>query len=229
MSRLVDHVRRQPLGALALALVLTGGTAYAVDKLPKDSVSSKQIKNSSVKGVDVKDRSLSGADLRDGSVTGTDLTDGSVTGADLAAGAVPLGVQVATASDTDSSPAATATAVPLPGGSVQITLPKGGTIVASFTAEAFCANQQVAPAYCNINMAVDGMLMDGEKDVDAEVFEASDAEGNDVFGSRTVVRSMEVGPGTHTVAPYYYVEVSSGVGIYTLSDWTLVATGYPNP
>ena len=46
------------MGALALFLLLTGGTAYAVA-----TVGSADVINESLRGVDVKDRSLSGADL----------------------------------------------------------------------------------------------------------------------------------------------------------------------
>jgi hypothetical protein len=57
-SRLLAHLRRQWMGALALFLLLTGGTAYAVA-----TVGSADVINESLRGVDVKDRSLSGADL----------------------------------------------------------------------------------------------------------------------------------------------------------------------
>lgn len=67
-----------------LALVVAvGGGAYAAVQLPKDSVGSKQIKNSTVKSKDVKDGGLRASDLRageiDAEVAGTPM-GGSLTG-----------------------------------------------------------------------------------------------------------------------------------------------------
>jgi hypothetical protein len=88
MSTIWSYVKRHHLGLLALLLVLTGGTAYAANAIPKNAVASKQIKNDSVKGKDVKDGGLTGGDLADGSVGGADVADGSVGGVDLADGGV---------------------------------------------------------------------------------------------------------------------------------------------
>lgn len=217
MSRLVDSLRRQPLGALALALVLTGGTAYAATQLPKDSVASKQIKNGSIKSTDIKDKS----------VTGTDLKDGSVTAADLKAGVVPTPTLVppfAATSSTEASDAGTAVSTPLTGASVQVDMEKPGVIVATFTAEPFCANTQSFGTSCNLNMAVDGQVMDGESDDD--LYEASEADGDDVVGIRTVTRTYTVDAGVHTVAPYYYLAVGGGVGVYILDNWNFVVEGH---
>jgi hypothetical protein len=53
MRSIAGYVRRHHIGLLALFVAL-GGTAYAVQKAPKDSVVSKSIKNGQVKPQDVK-------------------------------------------------------------------------------------------------------------------------------------------------------------------------------
>jgi hypothetical protein len=65
---------------LALTVSLGTGTAFAADKLPKNSVTSKSIKNGAVTGKDVKNAS----------VTGKDVKDGSLSAADFAAGQLPV-------------------------------------------------------------------------------------------------------------------------------------------
>lgn len=52
------------MSTLAVFLVLGGGVAAAVNKLPKNSVGTKQLKRNAVKGSKVADRSLSAADIR---------------------------------------------------------------------------------------------------------------------------------------------------------------------
>lgn len=99
------------MASLALFLALTGATALAFG-VPKNSVSSKTIKNGSllsadladgegVTGPDVADGSLSGADfgkgsigdeaVADGAIDGAKIADGSLAGAQLGPGAVTLG------------------------------------------------------------------------------------------------------------------------------------------
>ena len=57
-----SHLRRHIVGYLALFIAL-GGTSYAAVSLPKNSVGTKQIKNSAVTGAKVKNNSLSQKDL----------------------------------------------------------------------------------------------------------------------------------------------------------------------
>ncbi|MEO7198140.1 MAG: hypothetical protein ABIZ50_06665 [Solirubrobacterales bacterium] len=113
-STIRSHVRGNVIGYLALFVALSG-TAYAA-MAPKNSVTSKSIKNGqvrtadlgsdavtgpkvangslagadleagSVSGAQVKDDSLSGADLVNGSINGADVGDGSLSKADLASG-----------------------------------------------------------------------------------------------------------------------------------------------
>ena len=69
-----SYLRRQWMGALALFLVLSGGTAFAVTQIDRNSVKSKHIVDGQVKE----------ADLADGSVTTDKILDGTVSNADLA-------------------------------------------------------------------------------------------------------------------------------------------------
>ena len=55
------------VATLALFLALVGG-AYAVVKAPKNSVTSKSVKNDALKGIDVRDDALTGADLAESSL-----------------------------------------------------------------------------------------------------------------------------------------------------------------
>jgi len=66
------------LGGTALLLVVTTGTAYAVD-----TVGSADIINNSIKSEDVKDGALGSVDLLDGNVKSADLKDGGVKSIDL--------------------------------------------------------------------------------------------------------------------------------------------------
>ena len=53
LRRFGSHLRNQWMGAVALFLVLSGGTAYAVTQIDRNSVQSKHIVNGQVKGVDL--------------------------------------------------------------------------------------------------------------------------------------------------------------------------------
>jgi len=76
--RMLNQLRTQWAGLLALFLVLTGGTAWA---LTQNSVGSKQIKPKAVKT----------SDIANGAVTSPKVKDGSLLGADFAAGQLPAG------------------------------------------------------------------------------------------------------------------------------------------
>lgn len=96
-----SHLRDQWMGALALFLVLTGGTAYAAN-----TVFSTDIANNEVYGIDIRDDTLEGGglghvDLKPGAVrssevannslTGADIRDHALTGDELAPGTLPNG------------------------------------------------------------------------------------------------------------------------------------------
>ena len=64
MSRIARLLRDNALGVVAITIALSAG-AYAVDQAPKNSVTSKSIRNSTVKSIDVKDDSLTGQDINE--------------------------------------------------------------------------------------------------------------------------------------------------------------------
>ncbi len=63
LRRFGSHLREQWMGALALSLVLGGGTAYAVTRIDPDSVKSKHIVNGQVRGPDVAETTLDGTQI----------------------------------------------------------------------------------------------------------------------------------------------------------------------
>jgi hypothetical protein len=87
-ERVQTHLRNNVIGYVALFFALTTG-AYAVTHAPRNSVTSKSVKNSSLKGTDVRDGSITGADVGDDSITGVDVNESTLTGlnADLLDGA----------------------------------------------------------------------------------------------------------------------------------------------
>jgi hypothetical protein len=97
-QRIGGYLARQHLGLVALVLVVGGGSAYAADRLARNSVTSKHIKNGTVRGVDLGARAVTAnklskgavtvTKLRDGAVTMKKIGDGQVTGAKIADGSV---------------------------------------------------------------------------------------------------------------------------------------------
>jgi hypothetical protein len=83
---LLAHLRGQWIGALALLLVLTGGTAYALDG--SNTVFSDDIVNGQVKADDIGDGEVKVADVGQGAVATDELANGQVKSADLAADSV---------------------------------------------------------------------------------------------------------------------------------------------
>jgi hypothetical protein len=82
MARLFAHLRQQWLGALALLLLLTGGTAYALDG--SNTVFTDDIVNGDVRTADLANDGVTGAKLADGAVGSQQIADGSVADSDLA-------------------------------------------------------------------------------------------------------------------------------------------------
>jgi hypothetical protein len=72
------------VSSLALVVALGGTGAYAAEKLAKNSVTTKQIKNGTIQAEDVKDAALTGAQVAERSLTGADLAAETVTGAQVA-------------------------------------------------------------------------------------------------------------------------------------------------
>jgi hypothetical protein len=89
--KIVQLIRNQGLGLVALLLVLTGGAAYAATAA-KDSVVSKSIKNGQVKTVDLKDGAVTTPKLAPDAVGTDQVGSNALTGSDInesTLGAVP--------------------------------------------------------------------------------------------------------------------------------------------
>lgn len=67
------------MATIAIFLTL-GGAAYAVSQAPKNSVTSKSVRNGSLVSKDVKNASLKGIDVRDDSLTGADVDEATLEG-----------------------------------------------------------------------------------------------------------------------------------------------------
>jgi hypothetical protein len=80
-GRIASYVREQHLALLALFLVVSGGTAYALDG--SDTVLSDDIVDGQVKTADIQDDGVRSVDVRD-----DDLARGGLTAPDLDAGSV---------------------------------------------------------------------------------------------------------------------------------------------
>ena len=96
--KFLTHLRSQWMGALALFLVIAGGTAYAANTVGSsdiinESIQSQDIKNGQVKGSDIGNNQVSSADVRDdtlanGGLGAADLASNSVTSGEIATDAV---------------------------------------------------------------------------------------------------------------------------------------------
>ena len=76
--RVLDHLRRQWMGALALFLVLSGGVAYAAN-----TIGSSDIIDGEVKTPDLAANAVNSAKIADGQVTEADIGQGAVATAEL--------------------------------------------------------------------------------------------------------------------------------------------------
>ena len=88
LRRLGSHLRDQWMGALALFLVIAGGTAYAANTVLSSDIVDGQVKtpdlaNGAVVTEKLADGAVSGAKLRDASVAGRDVLDNTLKGADI--------------------------------------------------------------------------------------------------------------------------------------------------
>ena len=72
MSKFIVHLRAQWMGALALFLVIAGGTAYAAD-----TVFSTDIVDGEVKSVDIGNNQVQSADVRNGALNDEDVAQGT--------------------------------------------------------------------------------------------------------------------------------------------------------
>jgi hypothetical protein len=83
MKRIFGNGRYANVTATMALVVALGGTSYAAVALPKNSVSSKQIKKGAVKNVD----------LAKNAVTASKVKNGSLLAADFKAGQIPAGAK----------------------------------------------------------------------------------------------------------------------------------------
>ena len=67
-SKFLAHLRRQWMGALALFLVLTGGTAYAANTVLSSDIVDNQVFSADVRNDTLSNGGLAAVDLRSGSV-----------------------------------------------------------------------------------------------------------------------------------------------------------------
>jgi hypothetical protein len=79
LRTVLAHLRAQWMGALALFLVLAGGTAYAAN-----TVFSADIVDGEVKAADLANNSVRGTKIANGQVQSADVNDGSLSGVDIA-------------------------------------------------------------------------------------------------------------------------------------------------
>lgn len=82
VDRVLDYVRQQHVGLVALMIAL-GGTSYAATNLPRGSVGSTQLKNGAV----------TGAKLHNNAVTSTKVKDHSLLAKDFKNGQIPAGAR----------------------------------------------------------------------------------------------------------------------------------------
>jgi hypothetical protein len=78
LRTVLAHLRAQWMGALALFLVIAGGTAYAAN-----TVGSSDIIDESILSQDIKDSQVKTADLVNNAVRSNKVADESLTGADI--------------------------------------------------------------------------------------------------------------------------------------------------
>lgn len=90
MGSLRAYLRQHHVGLLAILLIISGGTAYAVTA-PKDSVVSSSIKNGAVKTSDIKDGTIRGTDIRSGTIEAEDLAGDATADFNLLFQSLPAG------------------------------------------------------------------------------------------------------------------------------------------
>jgi hypothetical protein len=74
----VRHLKSNAVAYVALFVAL-GGTSYAASQLPKNSVTTKQIKDGNVKNADLAQNAVTSSRIKDASIKSSDLAKGVVT------------------------------------------------------------------------------------------------------------------------------------------------------
>ena len=88
VRRIGSQIRDQWMGALALFLVLAGGTAYAANTVLSTDIVDGQVKTPDLAGgavtvAKIADGSITGDKVKDGALQGRDVLDNSLKGADI--------------------------------------------------------------------------------------------------------------------------------------------------
>jgi hypothetical protein len=151
-ERIGGLVAAQPLGLVALILVVAGGSsAYAADRLAKNSVTSKTIKNATVKAPDLGKGAVTTKKLAKGSVTVTKLGDGAVTVTKIGDG------QVTSAKIADAA----ITGAKLADGSVSGAKIADGAVTGADIADGAIGASELDPATVGDVMSAAGNLTSG--------------------------------------------------------------------
>ena len=82
-SKLLVHLRRQWMGALALFLVLTGGVAYAANTVRSTDIVDNEVRTADVRNDTLTGGGLAAADLKPSSVGTSEAANNSLTGTDI--------------------------------------------------------------------------------------------------------------------------------------------------
>ena len=85
-GKLLAHLRQQWIGVIALLLVLTGGTAYALDG--SNTVFTDDLVNGDVKAADIGQGAVATDEIANNQVKASDIGNGEVKAADIANGQV---------------------------------------------------------------------------------------------------------------------------------------------
>ena len=88
-ARFLAHLRQQWIGVISLILVLTGGTAYALDG--SNTVFSDDLVNGEVKVADIGQGAVAADEIANGQVKAAEIADGEVKSAEIANGQVKNG------------------------------------------------------------------------------------------------------------------------------------------
>jgi len=88
MSKLRGRLSFANVMSVIAVFIALGGTSYAVSKLPKNSVGSKQLKKNAVKAVEIAKNAVGNSEIKRNAVTTDKVSDRSLTSSKLAPGAV---------------------------------------------------------------------------------------------------------------------------------------------
>jgi hypothetical protein len=75
---ILNHLRRNGVSYLALAVALSTGTAYAATQIANGSVTTAKLAKNAVTSPKIKKNAVKSADVKDGSLTAADLAPGSL-------------------------------------------------------------------------------------------------------------------------------------------------------